>query len=144
MIKLREKERNRGGVGKRERRGKGKTKRSFQGRTNTSGKCQAFRAAFCKFQSQCLNEHLQTPMVSLRFHFRGAFVISSLDNFTLKLTFSPKFTGLTILWNFPQLHMLLPAPLPVFSSGSFSYTLGDNADMLWDSSSAFSMHTTLP
>lgn len=126
------------GGGKARLRGASKEEQTPQGSVKLSGQL------FANFKASVLNEHLQTPMVSLRFHFRGAFVINSLDNFTLKLTFSPKFTGLTTLWNFPRLHMLLPAPLPVFSSGSFSHTLGDNADMLWDSSSAFSMHTTLP
>lgn len=126
------------GRGKARLRGASKEEETPQGSVKLSGQL------FANFKASVLNDHSQISMVNLRFHFRGAFVINSLDSFTLKLTFSPKFTGLTTLQNFPQLHMLFPAPLPVFSSGSFSHTLGDNADMLGDPSSAFSMHATLP
>lgn len=129
---------NEEGGGKARLRGASKEEATPQGSVKLSGQL------FTNFKASVLNDHSQTPLVNLRFHFRGAFVINSLENFTLKLTFSPKFTDLTTLWKFPLPHVLLPAPLPVFSSRSFSHTLGDNADVLRDSSSAFSMHTTLP
>ena len=90
------------GRGKARLRGASKEEETPQGSVKLSGQL------FTNFKASVLNDHSQTPLVNLRFHFRGAFVINSLKNFTLKLTFSPKFTGLTTLWKFPQPHVLPP------------------------------------